>query len=153
MVVAGVHGAHPVSDRIGAAGATAAMGVPADLISGPLDAARGAVAGGLVEKAPSESKPPNNESAFWRANHASQPYLQAGVPYEDYEPAYRFGWESFDRRTAISDTFESVESALAAEWDRSAAVSSLTWERAREMVRAAWHRVETAQRSRVTLPH
>ncbi|KRB08086.1 hypothetical protein [Lysobacter sp. Root690] len=72
-------------------------------------------------------------------------YYSAGREWPDYEPAYRYGYESFlecgDRR------FEDVEAQLARGWSRARAASRLHWTEARDAVRDGWHHIER------NLPH
>ncbi|MBX6315223.1 MAG: hypothetical protein IRY99_20280, partial [Isosphaeraceae bacterium] len=67
-------------------------------------------------------------------------YYEPGTTWEDYRPAYRYGWES---RTRYPDkTWEEVESDLERGWDESKAESRLAWERAKHASRDAWGRIE-----------
>ena len=40
---------------------------------------------------------PTAEDTFWSRNFAMRPYVQEGHSYSDYQPAYRYGWESYGR--------------------------------------------------------
>lgn len=82
------------------------------------------------------------EERYWRENYASRPYVDRGAPYDTYAPAYRFGWESRDRYRGRA--FDDAEQDLRRDWETRHAGSSLSWERAKEAVRDAWHRVERA---------
>lgn len=62
--------------------------------------------------------------------------------YEEYASAYRFGSESRTRYSGRS--FDDVKRDLEREWESQQDRSSLSWQRAREAVRDAWHRVERA---------
>src|SRR4051794_28124040 len=96
--ISGEPGAHPVGTGLGAAAGGAAAGAAGGAMAGPVGAAVGAVvgavAGGLAGKEVAESIDPTVEDAYWRENYASRPYYDQGMTYDDYGPAYRYGWES-----------------------------------------------------------
>jgi phage tail tape-measure protein len=96
--ISGEPGAHPVGTGVGAAAAGAADGAAGGLIVGPagaaVGAAIGAVAGGLAGKGVAESIDPTVEDAYWRENYAQRPYYDKNSAYEEYQPAYKYGWES-----------------------------------------------------------
>lgn len=84
----------------------------------------------------------DDEERYWRENYASRPYAQ-GAAWDSWAPAYRFGWEARDRYSNRS--FDDAESDLRRDWQaRHGGSGALSWERAREAVRDAWHRVERA---------
>ena len=76
-----------------AAGAAigAATGGPVGAIIG---AAAGALTGVGVAKGVDVAVNPDDEDAYWREHHATRPYATADRSYNDYRPAYRYGWES-----------------------------------------------------------
>ena len=39
----------------------------------------------------------NNDRNWWQGNFATRPYVSADRRFEDYEPGYRFGYESANR--------------------------------------------------------
>jgi hypothetical protein len=79
----------------------------------------------------------------WRAGFSARPYVTGkDSSYDDYSPAYRYGWESRSRYPGRS--FEDVENDLERGWDKAKGKSKLTWERAKLAVRDAWHGVERA---------
>jgi hypothetical protein len=144
--ITGAPGSHPVGTGIGAAGAGAAgaaIGSAAGPVGTVVGAVVGAVAGGLAGKGVAEAVNPTAEEAYWRENYASRPYYSNNYTYEDYAPAYRYGWES---RTRYPDRdFNDVEPDLSRDWDRTKAKSRLSWEHAKDATRDAWDRV-TGQR-------
>ena len=143
--LSGEQGAHPVGVGLGAAGAGAA-GAAIGSVAGPIGTAVGAVigavAGGLVGKGVAEAVDPTIEDAYWRDNYGSRPYAAAGTSYDDYAPAYRYGWESRGRHAGRS--FDEVETDLARDWTNQSTPSRLTWAQARPATRDAWERVEAA---------
>jgi hypothetical protein len=102
----------------------------------------GAVAGGLAGKTVAERLHPTVEHEYWRERYADRPYVEKGSPYEDYELAYEFGWESWTRYGAEGRTFESAEPELRRDWEAHRGRSKLPWQRAKYAARDAWLRVE-----------
>src|SRR5690349_20360297 len=92
--ITGAPGAHPVGVGVGAASG-GATGAAAGAIGGPVGAddraAVRAIAGGLAGKPVAEQVDPTVESVYWRENYLKRPYVETGVLYPDYEPAYRYG--------------------------------------------------------------
>jgi len=147
--ITGAPGSHPIGTGIGAASAGAAGAVIGSVvpgigtvIGGAVGAVVGAVGGGLAGKAVAESLNPTDEDAYWRNEHKNRPYYEAGHTYDEYAPAYRYGWES--RSKYEGRKFDEVESDLGRDWDRAKGKSSLGWEKAKHATRDAWHRVERA---------
>lgn len=148
--ITGALGAHPVGTGLGAIGAGVAAGAVGGAIAGPVGAvagaAVGAVVGGLAGKAAAEAVNPTIETIYWRESYSSRPYANAVLGYEEYAPAYRYGWESFGRRGGEGQSFESVEADLNRGWDQAKGSSRLAWDKAREASRDAWNRVQVAVR-------
>lgn len=140
----GTPGAHPMGTGLGAAGAGAAgaaIGAAVGPVGSLAGAAIGAIVGGLIGKGIAEGIDPTEESAFWAESYKDRPYYDQGFSYDDdYEPAYRFGWET--RRKHYDKRFEDVEPDLEKEWTGVKGESKLTWEHAKHAVRDAWHRIE-----------
>ncbi|MCU0757724.1 MAG: hypothetical protein MUF07_00795 [Steroidobacteraceae bacterium] len=63
-------------------------------------------------------------------------YFRAGGEWEDYEPAYRYGYDTFEQYG--SQDFDEVEADLAQGWNTTRRASRLGWNDAREAVRDAW---------------
>ena len=144
--ITGAPGAHPVGTGIGAAAGGAVAGAAVGAVAGPIGAAvgivAGAVAGGLAGKGIAEKIDPTAEEAYWRDNYQSRPYVDQGTAYDEYQPAYRYGWES---RTKYADKkFEEVEPELGRGWSKVRTKSSLGWDKAKQATRDAWDRIERA---------
>lgn len=141
--ITGAPGAHPVGVGVGAVAGGAAAGAAAGAVGGPvgaaIGAAVGAAAGGLAGKAVAEQVDPTVEGSYWRENYLGRPYVEKGLTYDEYEPAYRYGWETVS--VYPGRDFESVEPELERQWSSRRGKSSLTWTRARMAVRDAWNRV------------
>lgn len=146
--ITGQPGAHPVGTGVGAAGAGTVGAVVGGAIGGPvgavIGAAVGAVGGGLAGKAAAEKIDPTVEDAYWRENHRSQPYVESDRTYEDYEPAYRTGYEGYSNYGAQGRSYDEVEPELQRHYEQNYGSGRLTWEKARQASRAAWDRVERA---------
>ena len=144
--MAGTPGAHPVGVGTGALGGGVAGAVVGAAVGGPIGATlgafAGAVAGGMAGKGAAEAINPTAEHEFWRAEFIKRPYFAANTPYDQYGPAYQFGWESFAAHTA--KTFKDAETQLARDWDSRRGTSKLTWNNVRGAARDAWKRVEEA---------
>jgi hypothetical protein len=140
--ITGAPGAHPVGVGIGAAGggaAGAAIGAAAGPVGAAVGAVAGAVAGGYAGKAVGEAIDPTAEEAYWSENYNSRPYVEAGRSYSDYQPAYRYGWESYGRHGGRN--WDEIEADLQRGWDQARGESSITWDQARPATRDAWDRL------------
>ena len=125
----------------GVAGAVA-TGAAIGTIAGPVGtiagAAVGALAGGVAGNLIAKEFNPNIEDEFWRDNYRTRPYAANGS-YEDYSPAYRYGWESYAKHSG--KRFDDVESDLGRDWDRAKGQSRLKWQHAKPAARDAWDRL------------
>ena len=146
--ITGTPGAHPVGVGLGAVGGGAAVGAAAGAVAGPIGAvagaAIGAVVGGLVGKASAEEINPTFEATYWRENYATRPYVMNSYSYSEYEPAFRYGWESFNRYGGENHSFASFEDELGQGWHTVKGSSQLAWHQAKEATRDAWTRVHNA---------
>src|SRR5512132_3956795 len=138
--ITGAPGSHPIGTGVGAAGggtAGALIGSAAGPIGTAIGAVVGAVAGGLAGKGVGEMIDPTAEDTYWRENYKTRSYA-SGATYDEYQPAYRMGWESSQRYKG--HTFDSAESNLKADWERAKGKSKLTWDKAKFAVKDAWDR-------------
>jgi hypothetical protein len=145
--ITGAPGAHPVGTGVGAGAAGAAGAAIGTAVGGPVGGAVGAVvgavAGGLAGKGAAEAVNPTIETAYWRENYTSEPWIERNYRYEDYEPAFRTGWEGYSRYGTSGKTYDQLEPELRANYERTAAGKTrLEWEKAKAATRAAWHRLE-----------
>jgi hypothetical protein len=142
--ITGQPGAHPVGTGLGAAAAGAAAGAAGGLIAGPAGAAVGAVigavAGGLAGKGVAESIDPTVEDIYWRENYTRRPYYDQKTSYDEYRPAYQYGWES--RAKYANRSFDEVEPELRRDWESAKDRSKLAWDKAKLATYDAWHRIE-----------
>ncbi|HWB03456.1 MAG TPA: hypothetical protein VG796_10560 [Verrucomicrobiales bacterium] len=80
---------------------------------------------------------------FWRDRFPSEPYTVDSDNFEDYEPAYRLG---YDLRGVIGD-FDLHEDDIHARWDSAKGKSRLDWDRVKDAVRSAWEDNTTVPRT------
>ncbi len=80
------------------------------------------------------------ELDFWRTNYQHRPYVEPGVSYDEYAPAYRYGWEAYTSHAGLGRTFEQVEPDLQSRWDLYRGTSKLPWDKARLAAKDAWER-------------
>ena len=125
----------------GAAAGTAAGGPVGTAVGAAIGIVAGAVGGGLAGKSIAENIDPTAEDAYWRENYRGRSYVDQDASYDDYGPAYRYGWES---RTRYPDrSYQEIESDLQRDWDTSRGSSRLDWDRARYASQDAWERVSS----------
>lgn len=142
--ITGEPGSHPVGVGVGTAGG-AATGAAIGAAGGPVGAVVGAVVGGVAGayagKGVAEKIDPTEETAYWRDNHDKQDWSNdPDNTYDDYEPAYRYGYtQAATKRNGFDDN----ESELEKDWDEFKGKSQLKWEKAKHATRAGWHRVES----------
>jgi phage tail tape-measure protein len=141
--LSGEAGAHPVGTGVGAALGGAAAGAAVGTVAGPIGtavgAAVGAVAGGLFGKGVAEGLDPTAEDTYWRDNYSTRPYVAAGSRYEQYQAAYRHGWES--RARANGQPWRDMEGQVRQDWETRTDRLDMEWDAAREAVRDAYERV------------
>ena len=146
--ITGTIGAHPLGVGVGAASAGIAAGAMGAAVGGPIGAiagaAVGAVLGGLAGKATAEELNPTIEGKYWRENFAARPYGMGIYGFEEYEPAYRYGWENFKRYGGENHTFASFEDELGRGWDMFKGSSKLVWLEARDATKDAWTKLHNS---------
>ncbi len=144
--ITGTPGSHPIGTGIGAVLGGAAAGAATGTVAGPvgtvIGAALGAVVGGLAGKGVAEAIDPTAEDAYWRENYKDRPYAGGDASYDDYQPAYGFGVDSYTRYKGRR--FEEVEPDLSRTWDHARGESRLDWNDAKAATRDAWDRVSNA---------
>lgn len=143
--LSGAPGAHPIGVGVGATGGAAtgaAIGATVGPVGAVVGAAVGGVVGGLAGKAAGEAIDPTTEDAYWAQNYNKSSYVTKGSDYKNYQPAYRYGWESYGKNRGKK--YDEVESDLQRGWDKARGNSSMAWADAKQATRDAWHRVERA---------
>jgi hypothetical protein len=141
--ITGTRGAHPVGTGLGAAAGGAATGAAVGSVAGPVGTAAGivvgAVVGGLAGKGIAEQVNPTVEHEYWSKNYQSEPYYKAGRRFEDYEGAYRTGYEGYGRYG--DRTWDEVKADMQRDYEKNRGTSELTWDEASHATRAAWERL------------
>lgn len=141
--ITGARGAHPVGTGLGAAAGGAATGAAVGSVAGPVGTAAGivvgAVVGGLAGKGIAEKVNPTAERDYWSQQYVNEPYYKQGRTFQDYEGAYRTGYEGYERYGDRS--WDEVKMDLERDYARNRGTSELTWEEASPATRAAWERL------------
>jgi hypothetical protein len=80
------------------------------------------------------------EDRWWEQNFSSRPYA-SGRRYEEFQPAYRYGFESGQHH--MGRTWKDVESDLRTGWDKfeHRSAGGAAWENIKDAVKDAWHRI------------
>lgn len=113
------------------------IGVGTDVVIG---AVKGGIAAGMKAIGPIDA---TAEHEFWRAEYQRRHYFTPGTAYEQYGPAYQFGWESYASHNGPT-SFDQVESQLSRNWEFRRGKSLLSWSHAKNAARDAWQRAEQA---------
>lgn len=149
--ISGEVGAHPVGTGVGAAGAGTVATVIGGAVGGPVGAVVGAVigsvVGGLAGKDVAEQVNPSFEDTYWQETYTSSGYAEEDKTYEDYQPAYRTGYEGYDRYGKSGRTYSEVETDLQRDY-QSNQTGNLPWEQAKRAVKDAWNRAAVQQTNR-----
>ena len=144
--ITGAPGAHPVGTGLGAAAGGMAAGAAAGSIAGPVGtiagAIAGAIAGGLAGKGIAEKIDPTLEDAYWRENYTKAKYYSKDYTFDDYGPAYSYGYDAYGRYPG--KRFEDIEPELSRDWQRAKGKSRLAWEHAKDATRDSFKRMSDA---------
>ena len=108
-----------------------------------MGSAIGAVAGGAAAQVASEGFDPDLEDGYWRNNYMKRSYYRSSKSYSDYQPAYRYGWESASQPEFRNRPFEDAESDLEKGWDLARGHSRERWYEVRDAARDAWNRIRS----------
>jgi hypothetical protein len=134
---------HSIGAGTGAV-AGAVTGAAVGAAGGPVGAAVGAVAGGVLgAKAGdsiAEAVNPTEYTTHFKQNYNTAPYYQSGREWNDYAPAYKYGYDTYGEYRGRD--FDSVENDLERKWAETRGESRLAWNEAREAVRDGWHHIE-----------
>ena len=136
---------HSVGAGTGAV-AGAVTGAAVGSAAGPVGTLVGAIAGGMVgAKAGdsiAEAVNPTEYNQHFQTQYKSAPYYTSGREWSDYEPAYKYGYETYGQYRGKK--FDDIEGDLERNWDNTRANSRLAWNEARDAVRDGWHHIERA---------
>lgn len=135
---------HSIGAGTGAVGGAVAGAAVGTAVGGPVGTVVGALAGGVAGAkagdAIAEAVNPTDYTDHFRGNYDTAPYYSSGRQWSDYEPAYRYGYDTYGRYRG--QRFDDVEDSLAREWDAAKAQSRLAWAEAKSAVRDGWHHIE-----------
>ena len=136
---------HSIGEGTGAV-AGAIAGAAVGSVAGPIGTLVGAVAGGALGAkgggAVAEAVNPTEYTQHFQNTYQSAPYYVGGSEWRDYEPAYKYSYDSYGQYQGKK--FEDIESELERNWDTTRADSRLAWAEARGAVRDGWHHIERA---------
>jgi uncharacterized protein (TIGR02284 family) len=82
---------------------------------------------------------PALEADYWRTNYQHRPYVEPGATFDDYAPAYEYGWEAYTAHASYGRSFDQAEPELRQRWGTRN--SKLSWDKAKHAVQDAWNRV------------
>ena len=136
---------HSVGAGTGAVGGAltgAAVGAAAGPVGSLVGAAVGGVVGAKAGDSIAEAVNPTPSNDHFRNTYNSASYYKADRDWNDYEPAYTYGYDTYGQYRGRR--FEDVEPDLERGWDKTKANSRLAWADARGAVRDGWHYVERA---------
>jgi hypothetical protein len=137
---------HSIGEGTGAGAGALAGAVAGTAIGGPVGTAVGAVVGAVAGAkaggAIAEAVNPTEYNDYFHNNYTTTSYYNADRNWNDYAPAYQYGYQNYDKYRG--QRFEDVEDKLAREWDESRAESRLAWTEAKGAVRDGWHYIERA---------
>lgn len=148
--ITGAPGSHPVGTGAGSAAAGATGAAVGLAVGGPVGAlvggVVGAIAGGAAGHSIAESIDPTVEDSYWRDNYSQRPYATKDHTYEQYRPAYQYGWESRDRYEGRR--WDEIETEMERGWNKNHGTGPLKWDEARHATRDAWDHVTPENRFR-----
>ena len=134
---------HNIGSGTGAV-AGAVTGAAVGSAGGPVGSVVGAVVGGVVgAKAGdsiAEAVNPTEYHDHFKTEYKNTPYYTAGREWNDYEPAYQYGYDTYGQYRG--QRFEDVETDLERNWNQTRAKSNLEWNEAKQAVRDGWHHIE-----------
>lgn len=119
------------------------LGGPPGLVVGVVI---GTAIGALIGHRLAEATDPRDSVGHFQEIYTSMGYYVAGMDWSDYEPAYRFGMDTYASRGG--QDFSESEPALGARWLKIRGGSRLTWDQARGPVAHVWRDMEETLRGR-----
>ncbi len=137
---------HSVGAGTGAVAGAVTGAVAGTAVGGPIGTVVGGVIGAVVgSKAGdsiAEAVNPTEYNSHFQNSYQAAPYYSAGREWNDYEPAYKYGYDTFGQHRG--QRFEDVEDSLERNWDSTRGNSRLAWSEAKGAVKDGWHYVERA---------
>ena len=134
---------HSIGEGTGAA-TGAISGAAIGSVAGPVGSLVGAVVGAVVgAKAGgvvAEAVNPTEYNDHFKQTYASAPYYRTGTEWKDYQPAYQYGYDRYNKYPGRK--FDEVQNELQKDWEATQTDSKIAWNDAREAVRDSWHYIE-----------
>lgn len=92
----------------------------------------------------------NSERDWWRDNYSSRPYARADRGFDQYEPGYRYGYESANRYRGRN--WNDVEPDLRNGWNNyeHRGANKSTWDEIKDSVKDAWDHMTGGDHDRHT---
>lgn len=82
----------------------------------------------------------NSEDTYWRNKFATRPYYNGAINYSSYQPAYKFGVNSYSQFGGMN--YEDLDQAqLRRDWENIRGNSNLSWEQAQPAFRDSYSRL------------
>lgn len=82
------------------------------------------------------------EDLYWREHYRSRPYYNSDFSYQNYQPAYRIGYEGYAEHVESDEPYEKIELKFRRDYENNYGDSGLDWNQAKYAVRDAWNRAE-----------
>lgn len=82
------------------------------------------------------------EDLYWREHYRAQPYYNPNLSYQDYQPAYRAGYESYVEYAGTNKPYDEIEAEIHHNYEDVYGTAGLPWADARHAVRDAWNRAD-----------
>jgi hypothetical protein len=144
--ITGEPGSHPVGTGVGSAGGAAAGAALGAVVGGPVGALVGGVAGAVIGggagHAAGETANPTAERKYWENAYRNRPYYKSGSAFDQYEPAYQYGWENAAAPEFSGKSFDETEPVLSQRWaSQAGSKTGPSWNDSREPARDAWDRI------------
>ncbi|MBN8531286.1 MAG: hypothetical protein J0L97_05435 [Alphaproteobacteria bacterium] len=79
------------------------------------------------------------ENTYWRDNYRSRPYFNTSRSYSEMSPAYRYGWDLYDRSNSRAYN-DLDQEQLRKNWEQARGDSNLDWNTAEPAIRDAYNR-------------
>ena len=73
---------------------------------------------------------------WWESNYMNRPYAAADRRFENYEPGYRFAYQSMSRYKGKK--WDQVEPSMRSDWNHFEGRGESAWENVKDAVRDAW---------------
>lgn len=105
----------------------------------------GVAAGAVLGNRTAVASDPDDGIGHFEEIFSKMAYYAPGMEWRDYEPAYRYGLETW--RTREGEDSAEMEPALGAKWLKIRGGSRLSWDQARHAVRHVWRDMDEKARN------